>query len=64
LRWAGSQDLDLYLYDTFGEYIDSAPANWPSPNTISKFVYRDSEYIVLVVSADYSSYYELSIQIR
>jgi len=64
LRWAGSQDLDLYLYDSFGEYIDSAPADWSSPNTISKFVYRDSEYVVLVVSADYSSYYELSIQIR
>lgn len=64
LRWDGSQDLDLYLYDTFGEYIDSAPVTWPSPNSIDKFVYRDSEYIILVVSADYSAYYELSVQIK
>lgn len=64
LRWDGGQDLDLYLYDSFGDYIDSAPADWPSPNTIDKFVYRDSEYLILVVSADYSAYYELSVEIR
>ncbi len=64
LRWDGSQDLDLYLYDTFGEYVDSPPTDWPSPNIIDKFIYRDSEYIILVVSADYTAYYELSVEIR
>ncbi len=65
LRWSGAADLDLLLYNGYSyEFIDRSPYSYPSPNYIDRRIYRDEEYIVLVASADFAAFYELSINIR
>jgi len=65
LDWIGSSDLDLFLYDGYGNsvLVESTGSGLP-PIHIYRSVYRGDEFIVLVASADYSDDYELSIRIR
>jgi len=68
LSWDSGADLDLILYDSFGGIIEASTDADPSPiilpNYTSRQVYRGDEFIVLVVSADYAAFYELSIDIK